>query len=249
VNGPLPPTDPRPLRGAPVAVIDFESTGVDPENDRAVSVAVVYIPALGESEPLPLLYTLLNPGRPIPAEASAIHGIFDKDVSEAPTFAEVADIIAEAVDGALLCAYNLTYDWTMLRAEMKRAGHPMPLPFGSVDPLVLARHTFRYVGPRYKKLGDMASHYKIAIEAHNALSDAEATAIMLPKLLHDAGHGVPMDPRPGRPCPKEALMSVDRFWRWLLPVAVEGEERFLENIKRWKDPGPNRWLQLSREAM
>jgi DNA polymerase-3 subunit epsilon len=248
VNGPLPSVD-RPLKGCPVAVIDFEATGVDPDNDRAVSVAVVYIPALGESEPLPLLYTLLNPGVPIPKDSSDIHGITDEDVVDAPTFGEIADIVAEAVDGSLLCAYNLPYDYTMLRAEMKRCGHPVPLPFAGLDPLVWARHVFRYTGPKKKSLGSVAGHYKIEIEAHNALSDAMATATMLPLLLRDGGRGVPMDPRSERPIPAPALQSVDRFLRWQAPLAVEGEESFQDWLRRLgKNPGPNRWLQLTREA-
>lgn len=248
LTGLIPITDPRPLKGCPVAVLDFESTGIDPDNDRAVSVAVVFIPALGESDPVPLLYTLLNPGCSIPKGASDIHGILDEHVVDAPTFAEVADVIATAIDGSLLCAYNLPYDYTMLRAEMGRAGHTMPLPFGGLDPLILARHVWRYHGSKGKKLSDMARVYDVPIEAHNALSDAKATAGVLLKLLHDVGHGTKGDPRTGRPAPKEALMSVAGHWNWLAPLAVEREENFLQNIARWRDPGPNRWLNLVRET-
>ena len=247
LTGPLSPFDPRPLKGAPVAVLDFESTGVNPDIDRACSVAVVLIPALGESEPVPLLYTLLNPEQHIPAEASKIHGIYDEDVRDAPLFSEVADIIANAIDGSLLCAYNLPYDFTMLEQEMKRAGHEMPLPFGALDPCIWARHIFRYTEPKKKSLGAIAAHYGIKFEAHNALGDAMATARIVPKLLHDGGHGVPLDPRPQRPIPREALLSVEAFYTWQAPIAVEREENFLDMLRRFKDDvGPNRWLQLAR---
>lgn len=247
-TGLIPPTDTRPLRGAPVAVLDFESTGLDPTTARACSVAVVYIPALGESEPVPMLYTTLNPQIPIPVEASKIHGIYDKDVVDAPTFAEVADVVVSAIDGCVLCAYNLPYETLMLRAELGRAGHRMPVPFGTLDPLILARHVFRYVGPKYKKLVNIAQHYGIELEAHNALSDAMATALILPKLLRDVGRGIAGDPRPGRLCPKEALMSVEGHWRWLSKVGIEGEVAFRETLRRFKDPGPAYWWELTREA-
>jgi DNA polymerase-3 subunit epsilon len=247
ITGPLSPFDPRPLLGAPVAVLDFESTGVNPDIDRACSVAVVLIPALGQSEPVPLLYTLLDPEQHIPDGASQIHGIYDADVVGAPTFAEVCDVIGYAISDSLLCAYNLPYDYTMLEAEMKRAGSDIPLPFGFIDPCILARHIFRYTEPRKKDLGTLAKHYGVTFEAHNALSDAMTTAIILPKLLHDGGHGVKGDPREQRPIPRDALMSVEAFYTWQAPIAVEREENFLDMLRRFRnDVGPNRWLNLAR---
>jgi DNA polymerase III subunit epsilon len=71
----------------PIIFFDLETTGVDHSKDRIVEIAMVKIQPDGTREN----YTKrINPGMPIPAESSAIHGIFDEDVKDAPTFKQIA---------------------------------------------------------------------------------------------------------------------------------------------------------------
>ena len=76
----------------PLAVFDIESTGLNPRTDRILELAVVRLePGGGRTE----RRWLLNPGVPIPAESTAIHGITDAMVRDAPRFEEkAAEILA-----------------------------------------------------------------------------------------------------------------------------------------------------------
>ena len=71
----------------PLSTIDLETTGTDVREDRIVEVAVLTVYPGGKTVPF---VQRVNPGRPIPAGASAVHGITDADVAGAPTFAVIA---------------------------------------------------------------------------------------------------------------------------------------------------------------
>lgn len=98
--------------------LDLETTGTDPESDRIVELAAA---RHGEDrEPVVRRY---HPGRPIPPGATAVHGISDRDVAEAPAFAEEAARIQALVEGRVLCGYNIrSFDTVMLDRELRRAG-------------------------------------------------------------------------------------------------------------------------------
>ena len=76
----------------PLAVFDIESTGVVPQRDRIVELAVLKIYPDGRRQST---VRRLNPQMPIPAGATAIHGISDADVADAPTFSDIADLISQ----------------------------------------------------------------------------------------------------------------------------------------------------------
>lgn len=108
----------RPLSHTPVAVIDFETTGLSPKaGARVVEVGVVRIEPGGD--PQVVLDTLVDPEGPV--HATDIHGITDDDVVGAPTFRELAGTVYEALDGAVVLAYNSAFDMAFLRAEILRA--------------------------------------------------------------------------------------------------------------------------------
>lgn len=98
-----------------VVVLDTETTGLD-DDARIVDIAVTT--ATGEV----LLDTLVNPGEPIPASATAIHGITDAMVAGAPSFAEVLPRLAAAVQSRRVLVYNLSYDDGRLRHELGLLG-------------------------------------------------------------------------------------------------------------------------------
>lgn len=114
--------------------------------------------------------TLVNPGRPIPAQASAVHGIGDLDVSFAPSFAEAGRELLSFIEGAVLVAHNAPFDLGFLRAECERAGLPLPRNL-SYDTLVLAKTAVPGL-PSYA-LGKLAASFGIAQkEAHRGADDA-----------------------------------------------------------------------------
>lgn len=101
-----------------VVALDIESTGTNPEKDRIVDLALATPGGRCVS-------FRVNPGVPIPDEATRIHGIRDEDVRDAPTFDAVAPKVQAWVDGAVLLGYNSrSFDVPMLHAELRRAGQP-----------------------------------------------------------------------------------------------------------------------------
>ncbi|HVP74874.1 MAG TPA: 3'-5' exonuclease, partial [Gaiellaceae bacterium] len=89
---------------AAYAVFDCETTGTMPGVDEIVSLAVVRLDPDGAET---ARYTrLVRPTRPIPAEATAVHGIGEADVAAAPRFGEIAGELLALLDGAVLVAHN-----------------------------------------------------------------------------------------------------------------------------------------------
>lgn len=179
------------LREALILVIDTETTGVDVQEDRVVELGAAYF--LGGT-PREVRRARINPGRPIPAEASAIHGIYDRDVRDKPAFVEVAPRFLAHVDGSalhgvapLLSGYNATsFDIPLLNAELRRAGLSGHIdPGGVLDLMYFVRWHHRDL--RSRSLESICAHYRIPIRrAHSALSDAIATGHLLLRLI-DAG--------------------------------------------------------------
>lgn len=104
---------------ARIVWIDCETTGTDPYRDRVVEVALI---DTGRS-----ITHLIDPGIPIPEEATAVHGITDEDVRGCPTFAEIAHDLQERLSGedVVLGGYNsASFDVCILDAELRRAGQP-----------------------------------------------------------------------------------------------------------------------------
>ena len=108
----------QPIHQTPVAVIDFETTGLAPGVDRVVEVSVVRIDP-GE-EPRLVLDTLINPHRRV--AGTRIHGITDADVADAPNFQEVTGDLLAALQGSVVAAYNVYFDIRFLNFEMANVG-------------------------------------------------------------------------------------------------------------------------------
>ncbi|HEY4116922.1 MAG TPA: 3'-5' exonuclease [Byssovorax sp.] len=165
-----------------IAFIDTETTGRDPLNDRLVEVGVV-IGAGGVV--LDRKSWLINPGRPIPPETTAVHGIKDDDVAGAPSFADVAVEVLAFVGDAIPAAYNAAFDRGFILAELERAGLRPELAPPAIrrevdwlDPLTFARELHKDAESR--ALGDMAQRLGIAlVNAHRATDDAEAALAIL----------------------------------------------------------------------
>ncbi len=168
-----------PFRDLPLAVIDVETTGLDPAADRVVEVAVVPVDrgVVGEGRGW-----LVNPGRAVPAESLAVHGLTDAELATAPSFAAIAAEIAAAIGGRVPVAYNADFDRLFLAVEFDRAGlqRPTALRRGVewVDPLVWARVAQR--AERGHKLADVAARLGVEVgTSHRAVHDARTAAAVL----------------------------------------------------------------------
>jgi len=180
------------LRGMEISVIDTETTGLDPESSHLVEVAVVHL-TLGVGEPSVAYSTRIRPPVPIPAGATAVHGIADEDVADAPTFAEALPDLCAAIRG-VCAAWNAPFDFGHLSAEIGRLDmEPSgPLAWPWLDSMVWSREVDRYSKGGHS-LAAAAARHRIAYPAHGAAADAMVTALLLPRLLRrcwvlPAGH-------------------------------------------------------------
>jgi DNA polymerase-3 subunit epsilon len=173
----------------PIAVLDTETTGRDAQTDRIVEIGIV----VGlRGEVVRRHNWLVNPQMPIPDGAREVHGISDDDVKDAPTFAQIAADIAEALRGTVPAAYNASFDKGFVAAELARSGlvleafpSCMRAEVEWVDPLVWARELQKY--EKGKKLGEVAARLGVALEnAHRASDDAEAALRVLYAFARDA---------------------------------------------------------------
>ena len=71
----------------PICFFDLETTGTNITQDRIIEIAVIKMMPGGE---MVRRHSLVNPGIPIPAASTAIHGISDEDVKDKPNFRELA---------------------------------------------------------------------------------------------------------------------------------------------------------------
>ncbi|OGF14202.1 MAG: hypothetical protein A2W00_13990 [Candidatus Eisenbacteria bacterium RBG_16_71_46] len=159
------------LAGHQVEVLDTETTGLNPDEGHAlVEIARVSVMdgVIG-----PTWSSLVRPGRPIPPEATAVHGITDAMVAEAASVAEVAERVRRDCEDRTLVFHHAAFDLPFLMAALRAAGQP-PLLAPIVDTLGLARGLFQAGS---NSLGALAARLGLLREPqHRALGDALTTA-------------------------------------------------------------------------
>jgi len=155
------------------AVVDLETTGLYPSNDRVVEVAVVH---LDESARVTGRFcTLVDPQRDV--GPTRIHGVRAADIAGAPVFADVAAGVWDLLSGRVLVAHNASFDVRFLDAEFARCGVRLPPP-PVMCTMALAQHYL--VGAPARSLDACCAAAGIALGLHHsALDDAVAAAGLL----------------------------------------------------------------------
>lgn len=103
----------------PIAFIDVETTGTNPYSDRIVELSILKISP--GSEPLYKSHRV-NPGVPIPADATVVHGITDADVADEPAFRQYAKSVCDFLDGCDIGGFNvIDFDLPCMETEFARA--------------------------------------------------------------------------------------------------------------------------------
>ncbi|OGR68342.1 MAG: hypothetical protein A2081_01985 [Elusimicrobia bacterium GWC2_61_19] len=149
--------------------IDVETTGLSPRAARVCEVAAI---SFRGSDRVAELAELVNPGAPIPAEVSKIHGITDEMVKDSPSFAAVAPRLLALLENSVIVAHNAEFDIAFLSAELERVGLKFP-KLHVVDTLAIARKNWKFQSNR---LGKIAAELNISNGGwHRALSDVEMT--------------------------------------------------------------------------
>lgn len=176
----------RRIDEVPFAVVDLETTGSSLRNGhRVMEFAAVTVKGRAIVE---VFETLVNPGRGIPRQISALTHITWEMVRSAPPFRDIATQVASALDGRLFVAHNATFDWRFLAAELMRASRWTGggrLVGERLCTVRLARALLPHL--RRRSLDSLTGYYDIENTArHRAGGDAMATAHVLIRLLREA---------------------------------------------------------------
>lgn len=194
------------LDGHRVLAFDLETTGISTNNDRIVQVALIGADADGN----PIHHdVIVNPQRPIPREASRVHGIYDQDVRGKPIFKECASELSELMEGAVIVGHNARkFDMPLLQNEFYRCGITPPRPLVVLDTLEAVR---RLKIPRPHNLGAQCARHGIDLSnAHNAAADAAACLLLLWKVMRDH--------------PSSFRRSLQEIEEWLISGEVRKDE-------------------------
>ena len=162
----------------PIVFFDLETTGVNIATDHIVEISYLKVYPNGKEECKTLR---INPGVPIPAGATAVHGISDADVANCPTFKEVAKNIAKDIEGCDLAGFNSNrFDIPLLVEELLRAGVDIDLSKRKMIDVQTIFHKMeqRTLSAAYKFYCD-----KDLDNAHTAEADTRATYEVLKSQL------------------------------------------------------------------
>ncbi|MCF2706300.1 3'-5' exonuclease [Arcanobacterium haemolyticum] len=166
------------------AVVDCETTGLNPAHDRIIEIAVVLLTAEGNTERE--WSSLINPGRGV--SATFIHGITDSDVADAPTFASLLPTLTELLDGRAIVAHNAVFDVAFLNSSFARSRFPHTIPHqATVCTMELSKI---YLPDGRHSLAAAAERAGIRLDNHHrALSDAWTAAHLLRHYLAAESRG------------------------------------------------------------
>ncbi|MBN1789047.1 MAG: 3'-5' exonuclease [Bacteroidales bacterium] len=154
----------------PLIFFDLETTGIDVALDRIVEISYLKIYPNGDEESKTMK---VNPTIPIPPKVTAIHGITDEDVRDAPKFSEIAKTLTKVFEGSDFAGYNSNkFDLPLLAEEFLRAGVDVDLKkrkFIDIQ-VIFHKKEQRTLGAAYKFYCD-----KNLEDAHTAEADTRAT--------------------------------------------------------------------------
>ncbi|MBO9714748.1 DNA polymerase III subunit epsilon [Sphingomonas sp.] len=216
-------------------VFDTETTGLSfSGGDRLVEIGCIELVnrvPTGEN-----FHAYINPGRAMPAEAFAVHGLSDAFLRDKPGFTDVVEALLEFIGESPLVAHNATFDFGFLNGELKLCGRPIVAMDRMVDTLALAR--VRHPGAKHT-LDALCSRYGIDLSArtlHGALLDAQLLAQVYVELTggRQITLGLAVDVAPMREAvvesPVRAQVRPARHFE-ASPAELERHKAFLERLE------------------
>jgi DNA polymerase-3 subunit epsilon len=162
------------------AIVDIETTGGSPKTERITEIAVYVFDGEKIQDEF---VTLVNPEKNIPYYITALTGISNEMVEDAPRFFEIAKQIVEITRDRILVAHNASFDYKFIKSEFKSLGYDFTRE--TLCTLRLSRKLLP--GHRSYSLGNLCQDMGIEIvDRHRAAGDAFATVKLLGKLLDQA---------------------------------------------------------------
>lgn len=225
-------TNATPLISLDAIVLDTETTGLDPRKSRVIEAAALRI-AGGQIETKGAFQSYVNPREVIPAFSTAVHGIDNEKVADAPIFGSMWPKLSGYIGDAVVVGHSLGFDLAILQQECRRAGIVWQVP-RSLD----TEHLVQLIDPRRggNSLEELAAWLGVTVEKrHSALGDVITTAhvfqAMLPKLRDN---GIRTFAEAAQAC-RALTNALDRQYRagWVTPDAAldrDSAERVMNRI-------------------
>ncbi len=166
------------------AVVDVETTGLNPRTDRILEIGIVT--ADGSGRPTGEWSSLVNPGRPV--AATVVHGLTDADVADAPPIAEVLPRVTALLAWKVVVAHNAAFDVGFLNAAYRHAGVDFAIPReATACTMELSKI---YLPPGRHSLAASARRAGVPVPArHRALADARVAALLLRRYIAEEAAG------------------------------------------------------------
>lgn len=159
------------------AIVDIETTGSSAAHGKITEIAILIHDG---KRIVDEFQTLMNPESYIPSSITALTGISNEMVADAPRFFEVAKEIHQMLEGNVFVAHNVNFDYSFIKKEFQVLGGGFNLP--KLCTVRLSRKVFP--GLKSYSLGRLCDHFGIANEArHRAMGDARATAQLMDLIL------------------------------------------------------------------
>lgn len=161
------------------AIVDIETTGSSAAQGKITEIAILIHDG---KRVVDEFQTLLNPESYIPSNITALTGISNEMVEDAPRFFEVAKEIHQILEGNIFVAHNVNFDYSFIKKEFQELGGNFNLP--KLCTVRLSRKVFP--GLKSYSLGRLCDYFNIANEArHRAMGDARATAELMDLILQN----------------------------------------------------------------
>jgi DNA polymerase III epsilon subunit family exonuclease len=168
------------LSNMQLAFFDVETTGLDPSyGDRICEVGILLCHGFEIEQEYG---SFINPQKPVTLAASAISGITDDMVKDAPLFAEVSDEVVKLLSDSVIVCHNVPFDMGFLANELTILNKPA-VKNKVIDTLQIARQYFSFPS---NSLPNIAGYLKIKTEKrHRALADVHTTRKVLMHFVRD----------------------------------------------------------------
>jgi len=205
-------------------IFDTETTGLDPRTgDRMVEIGCIEM--VNRVPTGQTFHAYFNPGRPMPPEAEAVHGLSDMFLSDKPHFADRVQELLDFLGVSPLVAHNAGFDFAFLNAELAICGRDAISDTRKIDTVALAR--IRHPGAKLS-LDALCTRYGIDRShrtRHGALLDAELLAQVYVELTGGRQIGLELAADHRQEVVVAASMIMrERTFRTPRPHAPSGEE-------------------------
>jgi DNA polymerase III epsilon subunit family exonuclease len=165
-------------------IFDVETTGLSPiDGDRIIEIAAVKIKG---SKVVDKFYSLVNPKRSIPSQATLVNNITEEMIVTAPVAADILPQMIHFIGGACVAGHNVRFDLNFLCYELALIGRRLNDQTPAVDTLKMARDLLPYLSNH--KLAYLARSLGVVVDqTHRARADVEITVAVFLRLMEMAG--------------------------------------------------------------